>query len=251
MVGDWATMRFATQSFLVFALVVLAPLAGRAAYYWSGNTNLRWHNANWSSANILPPARPDTPAMVRIYSARTGRWRGIFATHTWIVVKPQGGQYERYDKVGWGTPLRRDAFPPDGHWYGNEPVELFGADGAEAEQLIAKIRAGISAYPYGQRHAYHAWPGPNSNTFIAAILAAVPEINIALPPTAIGKDFPLTSPWIAKTPSGTGWRLSLGGYFGLTVAWVEGIEINVLGGVVGIDIRRPGIKLPGIGRIGV
>jgi hypothetical protein len=33
------------------------------------------------------------------------------------------------------------------------------------------------------------WPGPNSNTFTAAVLRAVPELAILLPPNAIGKDF--------------------------------------------------------------
>ncbi|MDO8981045.1 MAG: DUF3750 domain-containing protein, partial [Afipia sp.] len=30
-----------------------------------------------------------------------------------------------------------------------------------------------------------------------------------------------------------------------------GVELNVLGAVVGVDIRRPAIKIPGIGRIGM
>ena len=34
------------------------------------------------------------------------------------------------------------------------------------------------------------------------------------------------------------------------MGWVEGIEVNVLGLVTGIDIRRPALKLPGFGRIG-
>ena len=53
------------------------------------------------------------------------------------------------------------------------------------------------------------------------------------------------------TPSGTGIRLSLGGYLGLTLGFVEGIEINFLGAVLGLDIRRPAVKLPGIGRLGM
>jgi hypothetical protein len=32
---------------------------------------------------------------------------------------------------------------------------------------------------------------------------------------------------------------------------VEGIELNLLGGVIGIDFRRPAIKLPAVGRLGV
>ena len=37
--------------------------------------------------------------------------------------------------------------------------------------------------------------------------------------------------------------------FGLKVGWVEGIELNLLGGVIGIDLRRPAIKLPAVGRL--
>ena len=37
----------------------------------------------------------------------------------------------------------------------------------------------------------------------------------------------------------------------MTVGWVEGVEINVLGLVAGIDFRRPALKLPGFGRIGM
>ena len=45
--------------------------------------------------------------------------------------------------------------------------------------------------------------------------------------------------------------LTLGGYAGVTVGWVEGLEVNILGAVAGIDIRRPALKLPGLGRLGV
>ena len=32
-------------------------------------------------------------------------------------------------------------------------------------------------------------------------------------------------------------------------AWDEGIEVNVLGLVAGVDVRNPAIKLPGVGRV--
>ena len=41
------------------------------------------------------------------------------------------------------------------------------------------------------------------------------------------------------------------GYLGLKIGWVEGIELNLLGGVFGLDFRRPAIKLPAVGRLGV
>lgn len=44
---------------------------------------------------------------------------------------------------------------------------------------------------------------------------------------------------------------SLSGYFGITIGWVEGLEVNLLGAVVGFDVRRPALKLPGLGRLGV
>jgi len=190
--------------------------------------------------------------MVRIYSARTGRWKGVFATHSWIVLKEEGADaYERWDKVGWGQPVRRNNYAPDGRWYGNDPRVVYEVRGELAEQLIPKIRAGIAAYSFSEQGDYRVWPGPNSNTFIASVLASVPELAGTLPPTAIGKDFPHDGRWIGWTPPCTGFRISLGGYAGLTLAWVEGLEINILGMVVGIDFRNPALKLPGFGRVGV
>ena len=46
-------------------------------------------------------------------------------------------------------------------------------------------------------------------------------------------------------------QLGIGGLAGLTVAWIEGLEVNVLGLVAGLDLRRPALKLPGFGRIGL
>jgi hypothetical protein len=106
-------------------------------------------------------------------------------------------------------------------------------------------------YAYPNIGDYRAWPGPNSNTFVVAIIAAVPGMRAALPPTAVGKDFPIDRRWFGLTPSRTGIRLNLGGYFGIAIGWVEGVEVNLLSAVAGIDVRRPAIKLPGLGRLGL
>lgn len=79
----------------------------------------------------------------------------------------------------------------------------------------------------------------------------MPELQAVLPPTAIGKDFPYDGRWIGVTPSGRGCFASLAGYIGVTFGWVEGLEINLLGAVLGFDVRRPALKLPGLGRIGM
>ena len=129
---------------------------------------------------------------------------------------------------------------------------LVGAvEGPAAEALIPKIREAVARYPYSRTGDYSVWPGPNSNSFVAYVLAAIPEAGIALPPTAIGKDWRVDSRWFGLTPSHTGVQFEVGGLFGVTVGWVEGIEVNILGLVTGIDIRRPALKLPGFGRIGM
>jgi hypothetical protein len=43
---------------------------------------------------------------------------------------------------------------------------------------------------------------------------------------------------------------NLWGVLGARIGWVEGIEINLLGLVAGLDIRNPAVKVPGFGRIG-
>jgi Protein of unknown function (DUF3750) len=188
----------------------------------------------------------------RPYAARTGRWRGIFAHHSWIVVKEANARrYTRFDKVGWGSPVRTDGWPADGRWFGHPPEVILALDGAEAERVIPKIRAAVQDYPYRSFGDYRVWPGPNSNTFVAHVLDAVPELGAALPPTAIGKDWQPRDRWLGWTPSRTGVRVSLGGFAGITVGWVEGLEVNVLSLVAGLDIRRPALKLPGWGRIGM
>lgn len=237
---------------LAFVIVYLAPIAVSAALYGLRNRDVDWRSADRSSVGLLPPASAMPGAVVRVLSARTVSWRGIIASHSWIVVKPAGAAaYQRFDYTAWGMPIWIDRFVPDGRWFGSAPEVVFAADGPEAEEMIPRIRDTIAGYRYAKLGDYHLWPGPNSNTFVAAVMSSVPEMRASLPATAIGKDFPYDGRWIGLTPSGTGVRVNLGGYFGLTLGWVEGVELNILGAVAGIDLRRPALKLPGLGRVGV
>ena len=237
---------------LTFLLVFVLPvLISSFAYYRNGGGG-GWRGADRSSAGLLPRAADHPGALVRIFSARTVSWRGIVATHSWIVVKDAGAPaYRRFDYTAWGEPTWIDRFEPDGRWFGSAPELVFAANGAKAARMIPRMRAVIETYRYHRHGDYRAWPGPNSNTFVAAVMSAVPEMKASLPPTAIGKDFPYDGRWIGFTPSGTGVRLNLGGYFGVTLGWIEGFELNMFGAVAGLDVRRPAIKLPAIGRIGI
>lgn len=237
--------------FTLFSCLFLLPLLVSAGIYYFTARNVDWRAADRSSARLLPPAER-MPAVVRVFSARTVSWRGIVASHSWIVIKDPGApSYERFDYTAWGPAIWKDRFVPDGHWFGRVPEVIFAADGDVAAGMIPAIRAFIRAYRYSRPGDYRLWPGPNSNTFVAAVMQAVPGMRASLPPTAIGKDFPYDGRWLGLTPSKSGFRINFGGYVGITVAWHEGLELNVLGAVVGLDIRRPALKLAGLGRVGV
>ena len=87
---------------------------------------------------------------------------------------------------------------------------LVDVRGAEAAALIPKVKATIAAYSYNNFGDYRMWPGPNSNTFTATVLRAVPELETTLPPNAVGKDF-RPYPYAGLTDSRTGVEASLWG----------------------------------------
>ena len=185
-------------------------------------------------------------------AGRTGRWKGIFAHHTWIVTKARGAaQYTRYDVVGWGNALRVNAYAADAWWFGNRPEILLTVRGEEAQKIIPEIEKAVKSYAYRGAGTYTIWPGPNSNTFVATVARAVPELAPALLPTAIGKDFAGWPFYAGAAPSGGGFQISVGGLLGVTAARVEGLEFNFLGLVTGVDLLRPALKLPGWGRLSV
>src|SRR5215475_5809005 len=234
---------------VTLSIVFLAPVATRAML-WSFQEPRDWRTARWSSAGILPEAASDPQARIVVFAARTAGWRSIFAVHTWIVVKPVGADaYTRYEVTGFGRPLRINGRPPDGYWMGDRPRIVADIRGLRAAAAIPKIEAAIMAYPYTEYGDYRMWPGPNSNTFVATVLRAAPELEIAMPPEAIGKDYRIDGALLGRSASGTGVEASLYGLIGIKVGMVEGIELNVLSLVAGLDALRPALKIPAFGRI--
>ncbi len=230
----------------VTAAMVIAVLWGGVAM--AGD----WRTASRASVGIAPDPETTPEAVVQVYAARAWGWRGRFAVHTWIAVKRAGAPaFTVYEVIGWrayrGHPvLTVHDRAPDGRWFGAEPEILFDLRGPEVDDVIRRIDLAARSYPHAD--AYHAWPGPNSNTFTAHVGRAVPELTVELPPTAIGKDY-LTGGLLARTPSGSGFQVSLFGLVGLMVGMREGVEINVLGLVFGIDPDDLAVKLPMIGKL--
>jgi hypothetical protein len=235
----------------VFIAIFLFPLALHAVLYVSKPRPASFRDADWSSVGMLGQASLDSEARLLVFTGRTGRWKGIFSVHSWVVFKPENAaSWSRYDVVGWGSPVRSNGWAPDGRWFGDIPRVLVDVRGAEAEALIPKVKAAITAYRYRNFGDYRMWPGPNSNSFVAAVLRVLPELQATLPPNAVGKDF-RPYPYAGPTDSGTGVEASLWGVLGVKLGWVEGIELNFMGLVAGLDLRHPAVKLPGFGRLGI
>ncbi len=237
---------------LIAILLIVVPIAVQAIGSW--NDVRHWSETRWDSAKVAPDPATTKEAIVQVYAARTWGRKGVLAVHTWVIVKRADAPvWVRYDVAGWGVAqgrpaVRRDMRVADGYWAGNPPLLLAELRGDLASSAIDRIEALTRAYPFDD--TYRLWPGPNSNTFIAAIGRAVPELRLDMPPTAIGKDW---LPWyrpFALAPSGTGVQVSIEGVFGLMLALQEGIEVNFMGLTLGIDFLKPALKLPGMGRVG-
>jgi Protein of unknown function (DUF3750) len=244
--------RWLRRAAVVLAAMLMAPLAASAVA--NGSAAQPWWAARTDSTGQAPDPAVTDEAVVQVYVARAFGWRGVFGVHSWFAVKPRGAaSYRRLEVMGWavrhgGRSVRISQGVPDGYWFGAYPTLIKELRGAAAQALIPRILAAAESYPYDAR--YSVWPGPNSNSFTAHIARAVPELRLKLPATAVGRDYLTNGGIIAAAPSGTGYQLSLFGLFGVLAARAEGIEINILGLVFGIDFENPAIKLPGIGRIG-
>ena len=212
-----------------------------------------WRTASREPTGIAPDPALTREAVVQVYTARAWSWRGAFAVHSWIAVKPTGADaFSVYEVIGWRLYRGLSALivhnrPPDARWFGSEPDIIADLRGDGVDAIIERIAEAARRYPYNGK--YRLWPGPNSNTFTAFIGRAVPELKLDLPPTAIGKDY-LSGTFFARAPSGTGYQVSLFGLLGLLVGIEEGVEVNLLGLTFGVDAKGLALKLPMAGRVG-
>ena len=149
-----------------------------------------WREASRASAQIAPDPAQTPEAVIQVYGADAWGWRGLFAIHTWIAVKPTNApNYTVLQVIGWraknGLPvLRVEQDLPDRYWFGSEPELLLDKRGPELDAMIEKILASAQTYPWANE--YRVFPGPNSNTFPAWIAQKVPELGLELPFRAIG-----------------------------------------------------------------
>jgi hypothetical protein len=236
-------------------LLLLPPLLFGLAYLdrvESGPVG-DWRGASRAPVGLAPDPKTTLEPVVQVYAARAVRWRGYFGVHTWVAVKARDAtQYTVYEVNGWrlrrtGSAVSSDHRPPDSRWFGNRPDLIAERRGVGVDDLIVRIEQAVESYEHAD--TYRVWPGPNSNTFVAHVLRAVPELRADLPATAIGKDY-LGASLVAWSPSGTGVQLSFFGVLGALAGVEEGVELNVLGLTFGVDPLDLSLKLPLAGRLG-
>ncbi len=238
---------------LVFLCVVLVSLVASMMRDTHPGVSVGqgWWTARHDSSGQAPdPGKMVNTAIVQIYDAATYGWRGKAAVHPWIIFKRAGDtHYTRYEVTGWGSGdrIRKNSHGPDDYWFGAKPHLLVDYRGPEAASLIPQIEAAIASYPW--KETYHAWPGPNSNTFMAHIGRNVPALHLNMPANAIGKDYRDLARPIGLPPSGQGVQISLLGLIGFTAGPVEGVEINLLGIDMGMQFSPFKLRLPFIGSI--
>ncbi len=123
---------------------------------------------------------------------------GAVAEHYWFVLFDEASGERRRWEV-WQTAnaggtsfghVHCDLKHPDAG-VGGGPMRVAGQwAGEDALKIFSAIRESEKSYPF--IHRYRAWPGPNSNTFIAWVLRRA-GIEHRLPWRAIGKGYALAA----------------------------------------------------------
>ena len=132
--------------------IVTAPVLWKVSMS-SASPFRHWSEARWDSAGLAPDPATTREAVVQVYAARAWGWKGVFAVHTWLIMKREGAvRYDRYEVVGWGVrhgrpAVRKDMREVDGYWAGNPPRILVDRRGPEVGALIERIEAAIATYP--------------------------------------------------------------------------------------------------------
>jgi hypothetical protein len=163
-------------------------------FFLNACTNTNWREASREPAGLASIPSEDSRAIIEFYAADAFSWRGWFAVHPWVAIKEESAaEYSVYEVIGWQVRRGKSAIrqyqtpTPDRYWYGAKPELLLSIKGNKALKLIPKVQAAIALYPWVNE--YSVFPGPNSNTFVAWIGQQVPELELALPFSAIGSGY--------------------------------------------------------------
>ncbi|MBC7807324.1 MAG: DUF3750 domain-containing protein [Akkermansiaceae bacterium] len=117
---------------------------------------------------------PAESVTVELWYAPLPRPLSRFAWHHWFVVRdgPTAVRWEVWQRQGAGGEsaghIYKNLMRPESGVGGGASVRLFTWQGAEAENIARILERAWTNYPHRTR--YLAFPGPNSNTFVAWVL---------------------------------------------------------------------------------
>lgn len=216
----------------------------------------------WSIFLLLAGCRGTRPstlaeesgALVMVKEARlpsSEAWYVRFATHGWFDIRPGPGETWLRVEVLTPTsgvrirPIRAEAALSDTRWE-DRPVRVRGILRGDQAAAAAKVLL-EEARAYPDEH-YRSIPGPNSNTFVAALTGKVPHLRTTAHHNAVGKDY-LFPIGFATTPSKTGARVDTP-WLGVALGLQEGIELHLAGLHLGVALWPPRLRLPFLPEIG-
>jgi hypothetical protein len=173
------------------------------------------------------------------------------AVHYWFVeLDPDEGRWHRWELwqeadaggTSWGH-VHKDLIAPQAGLNRFPPQVMAEWRGGAARDL----RAALAASPdYPHRGRYLAWPGPNSNTYIAWVLRRA-GVAADLDPRGIGRDY-LGIVGAGTTTTRTGLQVETP-VVGLKVGALDGVELHFFYFTFGLDTWPPAVKTP-LGRVG-
>lgn len=201
------------------------------------------------SPTYVPQADIDIVVVKSVRIPDSEPWYSRFASHVWIEYRQKGDQ--NWTRVEANTePLQEPIHPSVANhnvrW--GRDVELLAVYLLEdAANMIPHIKE--SALRHSEGFEYRAYPGPNSNTYAARIIADVPNLDVELPHNAIGKDYTTTIS-AGLTPSRDGLHLDTLP-LGLSLGYQQGLELHLIGLTAGLSLWPPQLKIPFLPRIGL
>lgn len=202
------------------------------------------------AAKPVPAAPPEEDRVQLRYASLPQPLRPL-AVHYWFIAwDHRTGQWNRWEvwqaahqvPTSWGH-IHKDLMPPDAG-VGGGPCHVAAEwHGATAQKLRAALNA---PEDYPDRDRYRAWPGPNSNTYVAWVLRRA-GVACELQPRAIGKDY---RGWAGGgiSPLRTGAQFDTP-VVGLEAGLREGVEAHALCLTFGVRLWPPAIKTP-LGALG-
>ncbi len=200
-----------------------------------------------TSGCVIAPrslAMPDnTETTVALLTGNLPPPLDVIARHPWFAVR-RAGETEWHVYEVPSSSIEADPFT--GHEPYLHPVLHRVWRGEEAERAATCLEA--KARPWIHELHYVFYPGPNSNTFGAAMLRAC-NLHASLPATSVGKDWHgLVGGGVTTEGTGLELQTAVGG---VRIGLQEGLQIQVLGIEVGIDLWPPALIVPfGPGRLG-